>query len=197
LRQPRLLQDHDSRVEIAPLNDQVLAFPTVQVDVQTPVEPTPLRAISSVRPDDMLPAGANPATTLRVFTGVYEFAGLQPETHYQITATANGQTKTLETETLPSSVPGGFGGSFNVLLVSCFHQAEDPGGLASTIVSQLSAMAKPHLSLLAGDQVYLDLPTLRNFPMTWPGWRSGEGDAELGRALCGRCAAQCLDARRP
>jgi hypothetical protein len=52
---------------------------------------------------------------------------------------------------------------FNVLLVSCFYQAEDRGGLAGNIVSQLSGPAKPHLTLLAGDQVYLDLPTLKNF----------------------------------
>jgi hypothetical protein len=51
-----------------------------------------------------------------------------------------------------------------VLLVSCFHQAEDRGGLAGIIVSQLKAAAKPHLTILAGDQVYLDLPTLQNFP---------------------------------
>lgn len=127
--------------------------------------PTALREISSVRPDTLLPEGANPAKTPRAFTGVYEFTtGLQPDTFYEITATANGETKTLETRTLPTSVPWGLDRSFNVLLVSCFHQAEDRGGTVGTIVSQLSAVAKPHLTFLAGDQVYLDLPTLKNFP---------------------------------
>jgi len=117
----------------------------------------------------MLPAGANPATTRRAFTGVYEFDDLQPDTPHEITVTANGETQKLETRTLPDAIPDDLDRWFNVLLVSCFHQAEDRGGLASTIVSQMSAMTKPHLTFLAGDQVYLDLPTLQNFPddMRW------------------------------
>ena len=55
-----------------------------------------------------------------------------------------------------------------MLLVSCFHQAEDRRGLAGTIVSQLKATSKPHLTILAGDQVYLDLPTLKDFPDELP-----------------------------
>jgi hypothetical protein len=51
-----------------------------------------------------------------------------------------------------------------VLLVSCHHSAEDRSGLSGIIVSQLKAIAKPQLSILAGDQVYLDLPTLADFP---------------------------------
>lgn len=129
-----------------------------------PRVPTALRQISSARPDEMLPAGSNPATTPRAFTGVYEFDGLDPDTPYEIKATANGETVTLNTRTLPNAVTWELDRSFNVLLVSCFHQAEDRGGLAGTVVSQMSAVMKPHLSILAGDQVYLDLPTLSNFP---------------------------------
>ena len=76
----------------------------------------------------------------------------------------------LETRTLPAAVPTALDSWFNVLLVSCFHQAEDRKGLAGIIASQLKAVTRPHLTLLMGDQVYLDLPTLQDFPMTWPGW---------------------------
>jgi hypothetical protein len=129
-----------------------------------PRQPKALREIASVRPDTMLPAGQNPANIPRAFTGVYEFDGLEPDRLYTVSVEANGERVALETRTLPAAVPFQLDRSFNVLLVSCFHQAEDRGGLAGTIVSQLKATSKPHLTLLAGDQVYLDLPTLKNFP---------------------------------
>jgi len=100
----------------------------------------------------------------RAFTGVYEFSGLQPDTLYTLAVQAGNQSATMETRTLPSAVPTEFDRWLNVLLVSCFHQVEDRQGLAGIIVSQLQAVAKPHLTLLVGDQVYLDLPTLQDFP---------------------------------
>jgi hypothetical protein len=48
-----------------------------------------------------------------------------------------------------------------VLLVSCFHQLEDKTGTAGAVLSGLAV--RPDLTLFAGDQVYLDLPTLRDF----------------------------------
>jgi len=128
------------------------------------VVPTSLQQVASVRPDAMLPPGVAPAEVPRAFTGVYEFSGLQPDTLYTITVQAGNQSATLETRTLPSAVPTELDRWLNVLLVSCFHQAEDRKGLAGIIVSQLQSVAKPHLTVLAGDQVYLDLPTLKDFP---------------------------------
>jgi hypothetical protein len=134
---------------------------------EAPTDPVPLRDLSSVRTDDMLPA--DPNNTPRAFTGVYEFSGLTPDTLYRIAVRADEQSTTLETRTLPDSVTTQLDRTFNVLLVSCFHQAEDRGGLASTIVEQLKSTSLPHLTLLSGDQVYLDLPTLKDFPddLTW------------------------------
>ena len=139
----------------------------------SPVNPLALREISSVRPDDVLPNDVLPDQVPRVFTGVYEFNDLQPDTAYAITASAGSESVRLETFTLPASVPTQLDRSFNVLLVSCFHQAEDRGGLAGTIVSQLKGTSKPHLTILAGDQVYLDLPTLKDFPDRLP-WLSAK-----------------------
>jgi hypothetical protein len=107
----------------------------------------------------------DPANIQRAFTGVYEFTGLQPGSAYQVDVTADGvSASSLATKTLPAAVPTQLDRSFNVLLVSCFHQSEDRNGIAGTIVSQLKATSKPHLAILAGDQVYLDLPTLKDFP---------------------------------
>jgi hypothetical protein len=147
------------------------AFQTTQAPVLSwllngvPTNPNTLRPMSSVRSANLLPDGVSPATLRRTFTGVYEFTGLLADTPHKIKLTADGaELPLLETRTLPDSVPVQLDRSFNVLLVSCFHQAEDRGGLAGTIVSQLKATSKPHLTLLAGDQVYLDLPTLKDFP---------------------------------
>src|SRR5215471_2758838 len=124
--------------------------------------PVPLRDLSSVRPDEML--SEDPQNTPRAFSGVYEFSGLTPETLYRITVRVGEESTTIETNTIPDSVTAQLDRSFNVLLVSCFHQAEDRGGLASIIVEQLKSTSLPHLTLLSGDQVYLDLPTLQDFP---------------------------------
>ena len=134
-----------------------------------PVVPTVLRPLTSVRSDAMLPPGAAPAELSRAFTGVYEFSGLLPDTLYTITVQVGNQSATLETRTLPSAVPTDLDRWLNVLLVSCFYQAEDRQGLAGIIISQLQSVARPHLTLLTGDQVYLDLPTLKDFPddVTW------------------------------
>jgi len=111
----------------------------------------------------MLPAGANPSSVRRVFSGVYEFGGLRPDTVYNVTVHADGVSGATNIRTLPEHIPALLDGTFNVLLVSCYHSHEDAAGLAGIIVSRLPASAKPHLSLLMGDQVYLDLPTLQNF----------------------------------
>lgn len=121
-------------------------------------QPVALRDLASVRPSHMLNANVP-----RAFTGVYEFAGLESDTLYEVEVAAGQESARLEVRTLPDAVTKQLDRSFNVLLVSCFHQAEDRGGLAGVIVSQLKATSKPHLTIFSGDQVYLDLPTLSNF----------------------------------
>jgi hypothetical protein len=122
--------------------------------------PQALRPISSVRSDDMLP----PAGVPRAFTCVYEFDGLQPDTRHTITIETGGGRKDWSLRTLPATIPAVLDQWFNVLLVSCFYQPEDVTGVVGTIVSELKAAAQPHLTLLMGDQVYLDLPSHFIFP---------------------------------
>lgn len=95
---------------------------------------------------------------------------------------------------LPAAVPAGLGASFNVLLVSCFHQQEDRGGLAGNLVAQLPVNFRPHLLLLLGDQVYLDLPTLTNFRdrVDWLAQKFEEDYTANWRGLAGY--AQILEA---
>jgi hypothetical protein len=124
-----------------------------------PCTPQVLRQMRSVRTAAMLPAATPPETVPRAFTGVYEFPGLQPDTLYRITVHADGTSQTTAVRTLPQTVPQTPDRWFNVLLVSCFHQAEDRNGRAGAVVARLQGAVQPHLTLLVGDQVYLDLPT--------------------------------------
>lgn len=133
--------------------------------------PAALRAIKSVRPDGMLPPGTKSENWRRAFTGVYEFtklksgAALQPDTAYAVTVTDDQNNSfELPTRTLPAQVPQALDRWFNVLLVSCFHQAEDRTGLAGVVAADIKARLKPHLTLFLGDQVYLDLPPIKDFP---------------------------------
>jgi hypothetical protein len=127
-------------------------------------QPTVLRMLEPV-----LPAAWRSASTQTTYTGVYEFKGpaFKPDQVYAVEvsdASPDGPRVAVRYRTLPEQVPPDLGdAAFNVLLVSCFHAAEDRGGLAGEVVSQLKAELQPNLTLLMGDQVYLDLPTMMDF----------------------------------
>ena len=130
-----------------------------------PRNPLALQPIQSVRSKVMVRDDE-----LRAFTGVYEFQGqgISPGTTHHVEVRALNGTGTTQrgqvlVRTLPAHVPKGFSGWFNVLLVSCFHLAKDRTGLAGHVVSMLAncEQFRPDMTLLLGDQVYLDLPPIR------------------------------------
>jgi hypothetical protein len=103
----------------------------------------------------------NPAS--RVQAGVFEFDGVAPNSRHriQLTAVAGGvahRSGELLVKSLPEGMPSGIGESFNVLIVSCYSEPTDPAGLAGSVVANLPAIHTPDLTLLMGDQVYLDIP---------------------------------------
>jgi hypothetical protein len=73
-----------------------------------------------------------------------------------------GKTAELNFKTFPPSIVNEFW--FRILLCSCFHQAEDRQALVSQTYLNIPASERQGLSLFMGDQVYLDLPTLNNYP---------------------------------
>ena len=117
------------------------------------VNPTTLRPLA--------PVLATPADTT-VHTGFFEYAGLAPDTPYRIELSIAKERIVRTVHTLPAAVPTGPQDRFNVLLLSCFHRLEDKTGTAGRVLSRLKV--KPQLTLHAGDQVYLDLPTLMDLP---------------------------------
>ena len=108
------------------------------------VQPTVQRELEPLR--------ANGPDGSTVFTGFYEFAGLQPDTTYRVGVAAGGQSCQREMKTLPERVPFAPAGSFSILLASCFSRLSDKSG------------TRPDLSLFAGDQVYLDSPAFHGIP---------------------------------
>ena len=105
------------------------------------------------------------------WTGVFELGGadapeITPGSRHRVSVResgASGRRAQLEVRTVPAGVPWHLDRSFNVLLVSCFHQAEDRSGRVGQLVAGLPVTLRPDLTLLMGDQVYLDLPTVQNF----------------------------------
>ncbi len=130
----------------------------------TPITPATIAALHSVRPPEHVPS-ASP----RAFTGLYEFTGLQPETSYTVMVQSEGQQASIAVRTLPNQLPPDSNKPFHVLLVSCYYQPEDRNELVSAVIGQLNGALKPNLTLLLGDQVYLDLPTLTDYEddTTW------------------------------
>jgi hypothetical protein len=106
-------------------------------------------------------------TDTTVYTGFFELGNLTPGTPIKVEVAAGTERLERRIHTLPAAVPQGVQDRFNVLLLSCFHRLEDKTGLAGTVLTGLKV--KPHLTLFAGDQVYLDLPTLLDFEDD-PGW---------------------------
>ena len=142
---------------------------------------------NAIRPLTPVLTGKCAAGNPTVYSGFFEFANLQPDSVYQVQVSAGVEQIVRTVKTLPESVPVGPQDRFNVLLMSCFHFDQDRTGLAGKVLTQLNV--RPDLSLFMGDQVYLDLPTLRNFKSShawlgnkfqndyldnWFGDRSGE-----------------------
>lgn len=91
---------------------------------------------------------------------------------HKVAISAGGARIERVVHTPPESVPAKLDGSFNILVMSCYYQPEDGGALLGRVVSQLPV--RPHLTLLAGDQVYVDLPLFEDLP---------EGEPALSRFI--------------
>ncbi|MGH8494199.1 MAG: alkaline phosphatase D family protein [Moraxellaceae bacterium] len=100
-----------------------------------------------------------------VYSGIFEFdaAAVSGRAACRLRVSfADGGFQELETRPLPASVATAPFGEFNVLLVSCYDQSQDASGRIVDVL--LRRGLRPDLTLLMGDQVYLDIPTQKNFP---------------------------------
>ena len=105
---------------------------------------------------------------------VIRLAALGPDQPHRVGVAVGAERTELVVRSMPAAVPMLLSGSFNLLLCSCYFQPEDAGGLLGRIVSQLPV--QPHMTLLGGDQVYLDLPLFEAMPKNEAGMRQAVGD---------------------
>jgi hypothetical protein len=140
-----------------------------------------------------------------MFSGLYEFDGIDAnESTHQIRITAGGASKLQTAWSIPDSIPDN---GLNVFLTSCFHQRQANGGALRSAVESMrkrctlapvsagNATRSPHFSILMGDQVYLDLPTIGNLPSGrqplaaifeekyLKNWQGGPGGKSFDRVL--------------
>ncbi|MBG6202234.1 hypothetical protein IWQ48_003377 [Labrenzia sp. EL_13] len=98
-----------------------------------------------------------------LLTGVFEISVEDPQANYdRVSVTANGGTAELSIRRFPEAISTDTW--FRILLCSCFHQAENRQAQVARTYSNIPASERQDLSLFMGDQVYLDLPTLNNYP---------------------------------
>ncbi|MEN0035633.1 MAG: alkaline phosphatase D family protein [Cellvibrio sp.] len=81
---------------------------------------------------------------------------------FTITVIAAGQRVALTSKRPPQSLPAKNASSFNLLLSSCYYQPNDKAQALTDIIKAIKP--SPDFTVLAGDQVYLDLPSQQNLP---------------------------------
>jgi 3',5'-cyclic AMP phosphodiesterase CpdA len=129
-----------------------------------PAQPRPLRPIQSVRSGPFL-GGDTP----RIFAGLYEFAVADAPRAFRVGVSLDGAPPvTASLRAVPRAVPAGLDASFQLMLASCFYADEDRAGVAGVSMDSVLRGCTPDLLLLLGDQVYLDLPPLKNLPDARP-----------------------------
>lgn len=105
------------------------------------------------------PAHAHSAALL---TGTFELSLPTDTSFNRIAVTTHGETAELQVRQFPQALEEN--SWFRILLCSCYHQAEDRQALVSHSYLNIPTVERQDLSLFMGDQVYLDLPTLNNYP---------------------------------
>ncbi|GAA5166296.1 hypothetical protein [Viridibacterium curvum] len=109
--------------------------------------------------------------------GIFRFAVPDLGRPYLVEIVAGSERYVFTTNSLPLEIPKLLEGSFNILLCSCYFQPEDVKGLLGSTISQIQL--QPHLTVMAGDQVYVDLPLLEDLPEADPGLSQVIGDKYL------------------
>ena len=96
--------------------------------------------------------------------------GLESDTRYSVQEVRSGAPKVAAMfRTLPGRLPNPSSGSgLSLLLGSCFSIETGKGARLGDAVRSLSADLFPHVKLLCGDQVYLDLPVTEDLPQSLP-----------------------------
>lgn len=93
---------------------------------------------------------------------IFAFAWPATSERFTVRVSAGDQCVTLTSKRPLKILPAKNTGSFNLLLSSCYYQPNDKSQALTELIKAIKPA--PDFTLLAGDQVYLDLPSLQNLP---------------------------------
>jgi hypothetical protein len=96
---------------------------------------------------------------------VVQCPGLQPNRRYAVQLVHGEELlASASLRSLPLALPGLHEAPFTVLLGSCYCQEKDRVGEVAQSFGHLPEGDRPTVKILCGDQVYLDIPALQDFP---------------------------------
>jgi hypothetical protein len=130
---------------------------------QTPAMPAPGELLYAL--DDGV---CNDAGKPLNHQGVFTFARLGAGLNHCFRIVANGVNYSLAFVSQPDAVPAD-GAPLNILLTSCYYQPNGDDKALENAVAHLPSSYKPHLSLMVGDQVYLDVPVISSWRFSLDG----------------------------
>lgn len=81
---------------------------------------------------------------------------------FTVLVRAGAESVSFTSKKLPQNLPAKHLPSFNLLLSSCYYQPNDKAQALGSLLKSIKPA--PDFTLLAGDQVYLDLPSLQDLP---------------------------------
>ncbi len=108
-----------------------------------------------------------PGETPVVWVDRARLGGLAADTRYVLRLRPTPESRSeapVVLRTLPTSLPGPQEEPFVLLLGSCFDRRGRAASAVGNLPRLLSGHRLPHLKLLCGDQIYLDLPVLSVIP---------------------------------
>ncbi|WP_248915202.1 hypothetical protein [Pseudomonas moorei] len=123
------------------------------------------------------------------YQGVFRLPSANSDKLHDIVVRCEDQSCPLQVLSLPDKVPDKTAGRFTILLASCYSQPEDPGFL-SEVIKNLPI--RPNITLLAGDQGYLDLPLMEDIPESEPAMSNMLGDKYKNHWLSGQYGTRGL-----
>lgn len=93
---------------------------------------------------------------------LFSFSWPDTNERFSVTVIAGEQRSILTSKRPQKALPEKNANSFNLLLSSCYYQPNDKSQALTGIVRAIKPA--PDFTVLAGDQVYLDLPSQQNLP---------------------------------
>lgn len=154
-------------------------------DVAAPTSPT---FESGLTPNTLKPVAPDPSGELFAIRdgvtnasgqalnhqGVFKLPALGTGESHFIRVKSGAISKDFTFTSQPDQVP--VNSPLNIMLGSCYYQPNDDRGQLASRIKRLPSQYRPHLSLLAGDQVYLDVPVVGSWRLTLDAIRQMIGD---------------------